>query len=36
LFDKGLITLEDGGYLTDLGHEAAEQAQTVLNLLTPA
>ncbi|MDP3335049.1 MAG: TIGR02647 family protein [Methylococcaceae bacterium] len=36
LFDKGLITLEDGGYLTDLGHEAAEQAQTVLNLLTPS
>jgi len=36
LFDKGLVTLEDGGYLTDLGHEAAEQAQTVLNLLTPA
>jgi uncharacterized protein (TIGR02647 family) len=36
LFDKGLVTLEDGGYLTDLGHEAAEQAQTVLNLLTPS
>ncbi len=36
LFDKGLITHEDGGYLTNLGHDAAEQAQTVLNLLNPA
>lgn len=36
LHTKGLITLEDGGYLTNLGHEAAEQAQTVLNLLNPA
>ena len=36
LFDKGLITHEDGGYLTSLGHDAAEQAQSVLNLLNPA
>lgn len=36
LYDKGLITQEDGGYLTSLGHEAAEQAQAVLNLLNPA
>ena len=36
LFDKGLITHDDGGYLTSLGHDAAEQAQTVLNLLNPA
>jgi len=36
LYDKGLLTQEDGGYLTSLGHEAAEQAQTVLNLLNPA
>ncbi len=36
LFAKGLVTQEDGGYLTSLGHEAAEQAQTVLNLLNPA
>ena len=36
LFDKGLITHEDGGYLTNLGHDAAEQAQTVLNLLNLA
>ncbi len=36
LFAKGLVTQEDGGYLTSLGHEAAEQAQMVLNLLNPA
>lgn len=36
LYKKGLVTQEDGGYLTNLGHEAAEQAQTVLNLLNPA
>ncbi len=36
LYNKGLITQEDGGYLTAMGHEAAEQAQTVLNLLKPA
>jgi uncharacterized protein (TIGR02647 family) len=36
LYDKGLLTQEDGGYLTSLGHEAAEQAQTILNLLNPA
>ena len=36
LYNKGLVTQEDGGYLTSLGHEAAEQAQAVLNLLNPA
>jgi len=36
LYSKGLVTQEDGGYLTSLGHEAAEQAQAVLNLLNPA
>ncbi|MCX7106139.1 MAG: TIGR02647 family protein [Methylococcales bacterium] len=36
LFEKGLVTQEDGGYLTTLGHEAAEQAQMVLNLLNAA
>ncbi len=36
LYDKGLVTQEDGGYLTNMGHEAAEQAQTLLNLLNPA
>lgn len=33
LFHKGLITQEDGGYLTHLGREAAEQAQAVLGIL---
>lgn len=35
LFDKGFITLVDGGYLTDLGRKAAEHAQflnTMLNV----
>ena len=36
LYEKGLITQEDGGYLTNLGREAAEQAQALLDLLTPA
>ena len=36
LFQKGLVTLSDGGYLTNMGHEAAEQAQLLLNLLNPA
>ena len=34
LFAKGLITQADGGYLTSLGREAAEHAQTMLGLLT--
>lgn len=29
LFGKGLITQEDGGYLTTLGQEAAEQVQSL-------
>lgn len=33
LFEKHLITLEDGGYLTDLGIEAADQCQALLNIL---
>lgn len=33
LFDKGLISQDDGGYLTDLGIEAAEHAQSVLRIL---
>ncbi|MDP3008092.1 MAG: TIGR02647 family protein [Methylococcales bacterium] len=36
LHDKGLTTQEDGGYLTNMGHEAAEQAQMLLGLLHPA
>ena len=34
LFAKGLITQADGGYLTSLGREAAEHAQTMLGFLT--
>ncbi len=33
LFEKGMITLEDGGYLTPLGHEAAEHAQSLFTML---
>jgi uncharacterized protein (TIGR02647 family) len=33
LFDKGMITQPDGGYLTDRGLEAAEHAQSLLRLL---
>ena len=36
LFDKGFITQEDGGYLTELGRELAEQAQNSVTLLTSA
>jgi uncharacterized protein (TIGR02647 family) len=34
LYAKGLITQADGGYLTSLGREAAEHAQTMLGFLT--
>lgn len=33
LFDKGLVTQEDGGYLTPLGLEAAENSQKLLMIL---
>ncbi|MGP7732694.1 TIGR02647 family protein [Oceanimonas smirnovii] len=33
LHQKGLITQTDGGYLTELGREAAEHAQAMLGLL---
>ena len=33
LFDKGLTTQSDGGYLTDLGKEAAESASLTAGLL---
>ena len=33
LFEKGLVSQKDGGYLTNLGHEAAEHTQAALNLL---
>ena len=35
LYQKGLITQADGGYLTELGHEAAEHIQLAIRLLTP-
>ena len=34
LFDKGLVTQTDGGYLTDLGRQAAEHAQSLILLLS--
>ena len=34
LFDKGFITQEDGGYLTELGRELAEFSQNAVTLLT--
>ncbi|MBE1298871.1 MAG: TIGR02647 family protein [Alteromonadaceae bacterium] len=33
LFDKGLTTQVDGGYLTDLGRTANEHAQVLLGIL---
>ena len=36
LFEKGLVTQEDGGYLTDLGLKAAEHAQNLLLMLAPS
>ena len=33
LHEKGLVTQQDGGYLTDLGRRAAEHAQTLLLML---
>lgn len=36
LYQKGLVTLEDGGYLTAIGHEAAEHANALLGLINPA
>lgn len=35
LFEKGLVTQEDGGYLTNLGLETATQVQAVLEILRP-
>ncbi|ANS85921.1 TIGR02647 family protein [Vibrio scophthalmi] len=34
LFDKGLCTLPDGGYLTDEGIEVAENADKILRVLS--
>jgi uncharacterized protein (TIGR02647 family) len=36
LHAKGLIDQPDGGYLTSLGRDAAEQAQTLLTILSTA
>lgn len=33
LFEKGFITQADGGYLTALGGEAAEQTQSLFTML---
>ncbi len=33
LFDKGFISQNDGGYLTDRGIEAAEHCERVVDLL---
>ncbi len=33
LFEKSFISLEDGGYLTPLGIEAAEHAQALVTML---
>jgi len=35
LYEKGLVTHKDGGYLTDLGREAAEHAQALILMLAP-
>lgn len=34
LYEKGLLSQVDGGYLTDLGRETAEQVQAALTVLT--
>jgi len=34
LFDKGLLTRDDGGYLTSLGLDAAQHAQALITILT--
>ena len=34
LFEKGIVTQPDGGYLTDLGHDLAEHAQVVQSALS--
>lgn len=33
LYEKGLVTREDGGYLTDLGIHCAEHLQIALGIL---
>ena len=33
LFDKGLVSQPDGGYLTELGRKAAEHTQDLLSIM---
>lgn len=33
LYEKGILTQVDGGYLTSLGREAAEHAQSLFTML---
>jgi len=35
LYNKGLLTQPDGGYLTDLGRNCAEHIQNALRILQP-
>lgn len=35
LFNKGMITQVDGGYLTPLGQQTAEHAKVLVTLLNP-
>ena len=35
LYEKGLVTQVDGGYLTALGRNAAEHAQALMLILAP-
>jgi len=35
LYEKGLVTQIDGGYLTDLGRSAAEHTQALILILAP-
>lgn len=34
LYEKGIVSQEDGGYLTSIGLDAAEHAQQLLMILT--
>lgn len=34
LYDKGLLSQADGGYLTDLGYETVEHLQHALNIIS--
>ena len=34
LYDKGIVSQPDGGYLTNLGHDLAEHAKVIQSALT--